>query len=371
MSSDSAASVRHSSSLIFAFLVAMCVPPTPAQTVAGFDDLPVPFPDFVLPTREPFDYQGLSWKGFYVIRSTHGLADNFPESGLRLGLVSGEFAAVAARRGLEFSEVSSPDGTKFTFLGAHLTAGWRRGLNVTLKGLSNGQAMSVKRLVIEPDGNRFVEVNFENIDTLQIHSEGGEDAGLCGSPVCEPGPEVVVDDFTFTFGGPVEPMTHVPSEALLASAQPAATPMPEPAAPVIEPKGEEASPATPPPSQPAAVPAPVAAPKPEPGPPPIPAEAPFSATACGSSPYHGVQVGAFRSKSNALNLRKQMASKFGGAQIHERMSSDAPFFVVVVGCHQDRGAAASQRQILSDAGVEGLLIRASVEKLGSVVSPGP
>ena len=65
-------------------------------------------------TRLRIVQQGDTWKGFYVVRSTHGLADNFPQSGLRLGRVSGEFVAVAARRGLEFSEVAAPGRTKFT-----------------------------------------------------------------------------------------------------------------------------------------------------------------------------------------------------------------------------------------------------------------
>ena len=348
----------------------------PAQTIAGFDDLPVPFPDFVLPTREPFDYQGLSWKGFYVVRSGHGLADNFPQSGLRLGRVSGEFVAVAARRGLEFSEVAAPDRAKFTFLGAHLTSGWRRGLNVTLTGISGGQAVSIKRVVIEPDKPRFIEANFENIDSVRIQSEGGEDAGLCNSPVCEPGPEVVVDDFTFTFGASAEPVTQAPEEALLASARPAAAPsqpVPDPEPPVPEPVVTTA-----PAQEPAAAlaataatpePEPVTVSKPEPG--VVPATPAIPSSQCGSTAYHGVQVGAFRSKSNAMNLRRRLAAQFGVAQTYERIAGDAPLFVVVVGCHEDRTGAASQRQTLSDAGVDGILVRASVARLGNVVSPDP
>ena len=374
--------------LVWAILLTICLPTAPAQTVAGFDDLPVPFPDFVLPTREPFDYQGLTWKGFYVVRSTHGLADNFPQSGLRLGRVSGEFVAVAARRGLELSEVASVDGAKFSFIGAHLTSGWRSGLNVTLKGISGGQAVSVKQVVLEPDKPRFIEVNFAEIDAVQIYSEGGEDAGLCATPVCEAGPEVVVDDFTFSFGGASEPLTQAPSEALLASAQPAtaalyptATPQPRAEPLIAEPSAEQ--PAPPPPPAPATPePAPVTAPPATaPAPEPVPASKPepdqpsaapgVSSSECGSGPYYGVQVGAFRSKPNAMNLRGQLAAKFGTAQTHERIAGEAPLFVVVVGCHDDRAGAATQRQALSDAGVDSIVVRASVEKLGSVVSTGP
>ena len=371
------------SRLAFRVLLVFLAAPASSQTVANFDDLPVPFPDFVLPTREPFEYQSLLWEGFYIIRPKHGLADNFPASGLRVGLFSGELEAVAARRGIPHSEVRAVDGAKFTFIGAQLTAGWRSSLEVTLEGFIDGAPGPIKRVVIEPDGPRFVEANFEEVDAVRIRAAGGEDAGLCKSPVCEPGPEVVVDDFTFTFDKPGEVISKAPAEVLLATEKPA--PVHEPVdakPPAVEPKISE------PPIAEAAPPAPKPPPKGKPKPKndkpkkveakaspkkakaksgPIP-EPPVSLSSCPDANF-GAQVGAFRSDENASKLRARYEERFGAAQIHVRNAGGAPFYTVVVGCYADRKQAAELRKALGVAEIDNVPVHAPVERLGQFVKP--
>ena len=360
-------------------LVVLAAVPGNPQTVASFDNLPVPFPDFVLPTREPFEYEGLIWEGCYIIRPRHGLADNFPKSGLRVGLVSGEFVAIAARRGIAYSEVRAIGGGKFTFLGANLTAGWRSGLKVTLEGISGGEPSSIKRVVIEPDGPRFIEVNFVDVDAVRIRSQGGEDAGLCNSPVCEPGPEVVVDDFTFTFDNPADTLSKAPSEALLASAKvtPAAEAIEPEAAAVEKPRVDTMAAVkkpteVPQPPEPKATqeveskpaePASGANPKQIPKLPPSLAKCPET--------YFGAQVGAFRSENNATKLLERYASEFGAAQMHVRQANGAPFYTVVVGCYSSRKESTQLRETLSKMGIDNVSVHATVERLGQFASGKP
>ncbi|MCP5114682.1 MAG: SPOR domain-containing protein, partial [bacterium] len=294
-----------------ALCLCAATPPAKAET-ATFDDLEIQENEFALPSLET--YRGLRWNGIEVINLAHNIFTRFPNSGYRNGRVSGSHVAVVANRYGRPAEVVSRDGAAFDFQSLYLTAGWRDGLTVHVEGLRSGEVLYSRAVVVDTTQPTQFTFGFRGIDTLRISSSGGDDAGICASGGCRPGPEVVLDDFSFAL--PAEP----------ASAEP-------PAAPLTAPESPPAEVETPEPEEPAK-------------------------SQCGPG-SHCVQVGAFRSLKNATSIRDNMSSNYGTAEILVREGEDPAVYRVVVGCSDRAKSAKDLLAKLRASGLQGYVVQVS------------
>ncbi len=354
-------SVKSASVLLLLAAVGGGAQPPPAGSiVAAFDDAPPPSVAFIVDTPEPFLYKGLVWRGFSVIQSNHGSLAKFPRSGYARGAVSGTFAAVAAGRAFSESTIEKHGGGAFIFYGAHLTAAWRTGLEVTLDGLRGGDVVFVRELSASPTETVALSGAWE-IDMLRIRASGGDNGDVCLPAACHPGPELVIDDFTFSlaaegapnavgsigempvFGGETFQPSIVSGEiaadekTLYAQA---------PAAPEPQAGQEERQP-----------PAPLAAKA---------AQPPEPSGACDGAPYFGVQVGVFSRESNALRLRSALGQTYSVVRIYLRRHPPPKGVLhhLVVGCGEERSEAVTLHGALSAEGKQGFVIEVNAETFG-------
>lgn len=137
----------------------------------------------------------------------------------------------------------------------------------------------------------------------------------------------------------------------------------------VKPPGQHA-PVTQPPIAPAEAPKPpIAAPPPQPiaAPPPQPSAPPPAQPgvgACPAGPYHGVQIGVFRSLRNATGLRDKMSAKYGPAQVHVKELGGRLIYWVIVGCMDQRNPAEDLLKKLQGDGIQGLVVRATASAMG-------
>jgi len=289
---------------------------------ATFDDFTVPTGEFTLPAL--VEYRGLRWSGIKVVHGAHEFLNRFAGCGYRTGIVSGGHAAIVANRFRKKAEITSARGAPFDFNGVHFTAAWRNGLNVRLEGLRGGARLYSKTVAVDMDRPTLFTFDFLGIDTLRISSSGGVDTGICEGEVCRPGPEVVMDDFLFSFAAEPEAKTPPPPHI-------------------------EQAPARRPPQVQAAVRKPPGA--------ALAAEP--AGAACPAGHYHGVQVGAFRSSTNAAGFRDRMSAEYGLARVHVKGHKSPLLYRVVVGCTDQSGPARDLLRRLRGDGVQGFVVRAS------------
>ena len=114
--------------------------------------------------------------------------------------------------------------------------------------------------------------------------------------------------------------------------------------------------------------APAEAPKPPSAAPPAQPSAPPpaqpNADACPAAPYHGVQIGAFRSLRNATGLRDKMSAKYGSAQVHLKEQDGTPVYRVIVGCMDQPNPAKDLLKKLQADGIQGFVVRATASAMG-------
>ncbi len=319
--------------------------------VAAFDDSPPPAVAFIVDTPEPFLYKGLVWRGFSVIQSDHDSLAKFPRSGYARGAVSGTFAAVAAGRAFAESTIEKYGGGAFVFYGVHLTAAWRTGLAATLEGLRGGEVVFAKQLSASPTETVALNGAWE-IDMLRIRASGGNNEDACPPGACHPGPELVIDDFTFSLdaAGPDREMIASGGEPL----EPAIAPDVAPAAPEPQVESEQQPPA--PPATAVALVTEAAEPpesSDESADSPPPARA---AGVCGGGRRFGVQVGAFGRESNARRLRGALEQTYSAVRIYRRQHEQGLLHHLVVGCAAERSEAAALRRTLAAEGAKGFVV---------------
>lgn len=302
----------------------------PAVRVADFERVLAGYESFILPTRDGFLYEGMLWNGVYIINALHPLTEQMTESGYRKGLVSGTYAAVVANRGVPFSEIRADEDRRFDLYSLHVAAVWRDELAVRLEGRRGDEIVEERLLHLNVSEPQLVEAAFLDIDSLRIIAGGGRDAGVCRSTLCSEGPEVVIDDVRFSIR---------PDE--VSEGPPLSEPELEPSPAADEPEPEPAA-----------------------APPPAPEPAAAAASGCKSAGYYGVQVGAFRSRANALNLARRLRNSHGNAQIHWKQYDSGPVHFVIAGCFDDKSDAKALADELAKRGQEGLPVRATKSRVG-------
>jgi cell division septation protein DedD len=297
-------------------------------------------------------YKGLRWSGIDVVNGTHEFFNSLVGCGYRTGIVSGSFVAIAANRVESDAKIASPPGTPFDFNSVYLTAGWKNDLTVRVEGFRAGARLYAKTVVVHTAQPTRFTFGFRGIDTLRISSSGGVDAGICQGGDCRPGPEVVMDDFSFAFGVTSKVIALLPQ---LTEQELAPQPPEVPKVIALLPQRTEQEFAPQPPEVPAETPKSLRA--------AFPAKP--SGNACPDGPYHGVQVGAFRSLKHATALRDKMSAKYGSAQVHVKERGGTPFYRVVVGCMDQSKPAKDLLKTLRDDGVQGLVVRVSESEIGN------
>ena len=130
------------------------------------------------------NYGGLTWNhGGYLNASTSSLAG----SGFDNGTMSGDYVAYNNLFGIEIT------GSPFDFTGAYLTAGWRTGMNIEIKGYEGGTLKYSSTVEVDYYTPTWFQLDYEGINMLKIKSNGGIDAPeLNGS-----GNYFAMDNFTF------------------------------------------------------------------------------------------------------------------------------------------------------------------------------
>ncbi len=348
-------SVRYTSAALVFSTCAVGLFAQPADRgIATFEDSPPASVSFIVETPDPFMYQGLVWRGFSVVQSNHESLAMFPRSGFSTGAVSGTFAAVAAGRAVSESTLEPKSGGSFVFYGAHLTAAWRTGLKVTVEGLRGENVVFSRELVANTTEAVQLSGAWE-IETLRIQATGGSDGDVCPPSDCYPGPELIVDDLTYS-------LTETPPSADVTIASDDSEPVPAtpiepiPREPVAE-HDDQLTPATP--SSEPVQPADTAD-----GESNSPAQAAPRPGVCDSDPHYGVQVGAFSTVAIARRLQTALKRTYGFVQIYERQHEKANLFHVVVGCTEDRTEAVTLFGTLLAEGTRGFVVMVTSEVFG-------
>ncbi|MCK4628076.1 MAG: hypothetical protein KAT56_03675 [Sedimentisphaerales bacterium] len=172
--------------VIKTFIVLMLLfavgPPLLRGDVLDFDDV------LAVNGYIPDGYGGFGWVNFGVVRG-----DGVPGSGYDTGTVSGDYVALNA-----FANTASiVNDETFDFEGAYLTAAWRNGLNITVKGYS-GDSLEYEyatTVVVDTTGPTWFDAdgNYDGINRLEFDSFGGKDVFLNRS-----GEHFAMDNFEFT-----------------------------------------------------------------------------------------------------------------------------------------------------------------------------
>ena len=346
-----------------------------AGVIVDFEDVPTPKGAFILPTREGFAYAGYQWHGFYVLDSQHPLTDQVPDSGFRTGLTSGRYVAVAGNRSVDQSVIRSQDSERFDLRSARIASGWRNGLLVRFEAKRGDETVELRELRLDVARPRLVELDFADVDAVVISSRGGRDAGVCVSPICSDGPEVVIDDIVFAPPSTVE-LSKVAEPPVEAAAD---EPQPAPETTQAEPFSARAERAADPPRAARPVSRETVKPKTklqdtiarqakakrresrepsEPG-----------GAACAEGAYYGVQVGAFRSRTNAVKLAASLREAHGAAQVHVFEGKKGPLHLVIAGCFADKTGASELSKQFEQEGQEGVPVRASEARFGPLLEP--
>ncbi|MCK5269682.1 MAG: hypothetical protein KAJ46_02810 [Sedimentisphaerales bacterium] len=134
----------------------------------------------------PGGYGGFGWANFGVV-----CGDCIPGSGFDTGTVSDDYVAFNAWA--EAASITSSD--KFNFNGAHLTAAWRNGLNITVAGYEDDTLLYSTTVVVDTTGPAWFDADdkYNGINRLEFDSFGGTDVFLNSS-----GEHFAMDDFEFT-----------------------------------------------------------------------------------------------------------------------------------------------------------------------------
>ena len=151
---------------------------TSETLVADFEQVLASEGEFVLPTRDRFEYAQLQWHGVYVVDSDDSLMDQIPASGYRTGSVSGRYVAVAGNRGITHSMIRPVEVRRFDLLSAHFTAAWRNGLQVRLEARREGRIVDSREIQVDTSQPQLVEINFTDVNDVLISARGGKDAGF-------------------------------------------------------------------------------------------------------------------------------------------------------------------------------------------------
>ena len=132
----------------------------------------------------PDGYGGLVWDNMIV-----GHKDDAPvaPSGFQNGLVSGDYMAFNLT-----GQTATVSNSIFDFNGAYFTSAWNNGLNVNIKGISGGNIIYDRTIIVNPYSPTYFNLSYKNIDTLIFDSFGGTDAGFAGS-----GDSFVMDNFDY------------------------------------------------------------------------------------------------------------------------------------------------------------------------------
>lgn len=313
--------------------------------VATFEDSPPPAVAFIVDTPDPFLYKGLVWHGFSVIQSNHGSLARYPQSGYARGAVSGVFAVVAAGRAVRESTIEQYGGGAFVFHGAHLTAAWKTGLEVTVEGLRGGDVVFAEELLISTTKTVVLD-NTWRIDMLRIRASGGSNEKVCPPAACQPGPELVIDDFTFSRTA-VAPL----QEKDVSGGEPLESPR------VLEgiPANEKITSLE-------TVAAPEAAKLPERSDAGL--SLPPRPEACGYDPYYGVQLGTFAAESNARRLQSLLEQTYDVVRIYLRRHEKGRLHHLVIGCSETRNEVVQLFGTLLGEEEKGLVVRVSSEEFG-------
>ncbi len=347
--------VRYTSAALVFSTCAVGLFAQPADRgIATFEDSPPASVSFIVETPDPFMYQGLVWRGFSVVQSDHESLARFPLSGFSAGAVSGTFAAVAAGRAVSESTIEPKGGGSFFFFGAHLTAAWRTGLKVTVEGLLGENVVFSRELVANTTEAVQLSGAWE-IETLRIQATGGSDGDVCPPSDCYPGPELIIDDLTYSLKetSPSAGLTIASDEAEPVPATPVE---PIPREPVVE-QENQLTPATPS-SEPVH---PADTTNGEPNSPALGAHRPG---VCESDPHYGVQVGAFSTFEIARRLQTALKRTYGFVQIYERQHEKTNLYHLVVGCTEDRSEAVTLIGTFLAEGTRGFVVIVTSEVFG-------
>lgn len=132
-------------------------------------------------------YGGLDWSGFGRVHTPTYFTQ---DTGYVRGNISPEYTAFTSSSSGAPATVSIASGT-FDFTGAYITAAWQNDLTVYIDGLLSGSTLFSQVFTINDDAPIFTNSNFLGIDTLNIYTFSGVDAGTPGG-----GKHVAIDNFT-------------------------------------------------------------------------------------------------------------------------------------------------------------------------------
>ena len=163
-------------------LVTACDPALSNVMVLTFDD----FPTGGCEVEIPDGYGGFDWDNFRVYDVDRCLSGT--QSGYFNGRVSGDYVAYNSSGG---QAMLSDD--PFDFIGAYLTAAWRRGLTIQITGSLDNVVLYEAEVVVDYTEPTWFDFNFVGIDMLTLRSYGGVDVLMPEGR----GPHFVMDDFTY------------------------------------------------------------------------------------------------------------------------------------------------------------------------------
>ncbi|CAA6819087.1 MAG: Unknown protein [uncultured Sulfurovum sp.] len=143
------------------------VTPPPVEGDINFDDIDTGGSYVSIPA----DYKGFIWSESFV--AVDGMAYD-SNSGYAKGIISTPNVAANANE----DDVTLSNDEVFNFTSAYLTAAWNNDLEVTLKGYKDGTELYTRTVVVSPHSATKFDFNFEGVDTVTFHSEGGTNAGL-------------------------------------------------------------------------------------------------------------------------------------------------------------------------------------------------
>jgi hypothetical protein len=134
----------------------------------------------------PNGYGGFNWSQFGYANA----ASYAPGSGYDNGTVSGDYVAYN-----KFGELALIENGPFDFNSVYLTGAWNDGLNIRIRGFSEGALLYSDTVVVDTSGPTLFTFDWLGIDTLAFNSFGGVNVnpgGLGGS-----GYQFAMDNFTF------------------------------------------------------------------------------------------------------------------------------------------------------------------------------
>ncbi|MCP3874572.1 MAG: hypothetical protein GY699_15630 [Desulfobacteraceae bacterium] len=144
--------------IMFLFLIA----PVAHAAILSFDDISGQDAGGSMPEG----YGGFTWLRFNSLNVT-----TQPLSGYANSNVSGEY--VAYGNGGVIGELSVSRSSSFTFNSAYLTAAFRNGLSIEVKGFSGYSEIYSKTVTVDTTVPSMVDFDFIGIDKLTFSAYGG------------------------------------------------------------------------------------------------------------------------------------------------------------------------------------------------------